>query len=114
MLLLLDPTMKGLDVVTVEHRHSPLGDDRPVINPLIHEMHSNPRQLDSVLQGLLDGVGSGEGGQERWVDIENPIREEGDEIGSEDPHEAGEHQRLHSPRPDHLCQSRAKASPIVE
>ena len=98
MLLDLNPFVQGILVVTRQNRNRPLSDDRTVIDPLIHEVNRHPRHLNPGSQRLADGVDSGEGRQQRRVDVEDSVGEPGDGLGPEDSHEPCQHQRLNADR----------------
>ena len=61
-------------VVGVNHRDRPLHDDRPVVEFLIDIMYCAPGNFHPVGKRLLLRFQSGECGQERWVNVEDPLR----------------------------------------
>src|SRR5579862_158141 len=76
-------------VVGFENWHCLLHDDRTVIEFFIHKMHRATRNLHTVCERLLLGFQSGERGQQRRMDVENPMRELTHEPRREQPHIAG-------------------------
>jgi len=85
-----DALGKGVGVVGVENGDGALEDDDAVVEVFVDEVHGAAGDFDAVVEGLLLGVEAGEGGQERWVDVEDAIWEGGDECGREQAHVAGE------------------------
>ncbi len=67
-----------------------LRDDGAFVEVGGDEMGRDPDDLDAALVGLAIGVGAGEGGEQRGVDVDNFIFPAPDEVGREDFHEAGE------------------------
>ena len=71
-----------------------LEDDRARVDPFVDEVDRHAEDLHAVLDGLLDRAHAGEGGQQRGVDVEDPVGEARHEAGVEDRHVAGEHDEL--------------------
>ena len=68
--------------------------DRARVDPLVDEVDRHAEDLDPVLDGLLDRAHAGEGGQQRGMDVEDPVGEARHEARVEDRHVAGEHDEL--------------------
>ena len=90
MLFDQDAVGQRVRVVGLFYRDGPLQNDGAVVQVLIDKMDGATSHFDAVVEGLLLGVEAGEGGQERWVDVEDAIWEGGDEGGREQSHVAGE------------------------
>lgn len=67
-----------------------LRDDGAFVEVGGDEVGGDADDFDAAFVGLAVGVGAGEGGQERGVDVDDFIFPAPDEIGREDFHEAGE------------------------
>ena len=68
--------------------------DRPGVDALVDEVHGDAEDLDAVLDGLLDRAHAREGGQQRGMDVEDPVGEARHEARVEDRHVAGEDDEL--------------------
>ena len=77
-----------LDAVLVGDLDGLLLDDRPVVEVLGDEMRRGADDLHPPRVGLVIGLGPGEGGKERVVDVDDPPRVAGDERRAQDPHVA--------------------------
>ena len=64
-----------------------------MVDLLVDEMDGDPGELHPVGKRLRHGMGTRKGRQQGWMSVENAIGEPGHCNGSEDPHEAGEHER---------------------
>src|ERR1039457_3171211 len=70
------------------NRKAILGDDGSLIEVHRHEVRGDANDLDALLIGLTVGLGPGETGQERGVDVDDLILETPDEVGRENLHKA--------------------------
>ena len=111
VLLLEDPGGERLLRVVLVHRYDRLHDDRPGVDPLVEEVDGAPREPDAVPQRLRRPVGPGEGGEQRRVDVEDPVRERAKEDRRHHPHEAGQADEDGPRGPDHLHQLRVERLP---
>jgi len=68
------------------------------IDALVDEVDRDAGDLDPVLDRLLDGAETREGGQQRRVDVDDTARETADEAGCQELHETGEHDQVNRPR----------------
>ena len=75
MLLGEDPPGQSLFGITGKHRDHCLENDGARVHALVGEVHSGARHPDAVLERLALGVKSGEGGQQRGMDIERATPE---------------------------------------
>src|ERR1700741_3368770 len=71
---------KRVLIVAIEHRDHRLQDDRSRIQILIHEMHRASREFHPMFERLLLRFQPWKSRQERWMNIQNPLRERGDKI----------------------------------
>ena len=71
-----------------------LQDDRAGVDALVDEVDGHPEDLHAVVDRLLDRAHAREGGQQRRVDVDDPVGEAGHEAGVEERHVAGEHDQL--------------------
>ena len=71
-----------------------LEDDRPGVDPLVHEVDGDAEDLDAVVERLLDRAHARERGQQRRMDVDDPQREGGEERRAEQLHVAREHHEL--------------------
>lgn len=58
----LQPLMKTLDAVSGDDRNGTLGDHGTVVHELIDEMNRDAGLVDTCVERLFDGVGTGERG----------------------------------------------------
>ena len=107
----------GVGVGRVRDFDRPLKDDRAGIDPVVNEVDGDAEHLDAVVDRLLDGGEPGKRGQQRRVDVDDPLGEARDEVGAEQLHVAGEHDELDSPLDepvgDRAVTRRPSAVPIV-
>ena len=68
--------------------------DRAGVDPFVDEVDRHPEDLHAVLDGLLDRAHAREGGQQRGMDVEDPVGEARHEPRVEDRHVAGEDHEL--------------------
>lgn len=94
MLLRENPRAQGLFGVIGIHRNRGLRDDRAMIHFLIDEVDCCPGDADAVLQRLALGMSAGERGQQRGVDIDDPLGKGADEERSQDTHETRQDHQL--------------------
>jgi len=66
-----------------------LEQDRTGIDAVVDEVDGDAEDAHAVGDGLADGVEAGEGGQQRRMDVDDPVAEGGDEARAEDRHVAG-------------------------
>lgn len=74
--------------------HRFLREDRAVVDLLIYEMDGHARGRCSRFQCHSDGVAARIPGQQRWMNIDDPIRKPVDGRRTEDPHEARQDHRV--------------------
>jgi len=86
----LNPGVERLGIVVVEDIDGGLSEDRPVVDQLVDDVNGDTRQLHSVSQRFLHGMGAWERRQQRWVDVHDASRETLNGFGCEDAHEAGQ------------------------
>ncbi len=84
------PGRQGVGRVAGQHRNGALGDDRPVVEHRGDEMHGAAMPLHALGQGLGMGMQTGEGRQQRRMDVDDAAVEMAHEIGAQHPHEAGQ------------------------
>src|SRR3954451_18268480 len=94
---LVDPLLHNGDLPRIRKLESLLKDDRAAGDALVDEMHGNSGNLDAVVDRLVDRADAGEGGQERGMHVDDPVREALDEHGCEQLHEPGEHDQFRAP-----------------
>jgi hypothetical protein len=85
-----DPVSERVSVVGFENRNGALQNYRAVIEVLIDEVHGAASDFDSIVEGLLLGIESRKGGQQRRVDVEDAIWKCSNEAGGEQAHVASE------------------------
>ena len=90
MFLFQDAGGEGFVGVGAFYGDSALDDDDAVVDLLVDEVDGAAGDLDAVVEGLVLGVESGEGGQERGVDIDDAVGVGLDESGRDDAHVACE------------------------
>ena len=90
MLLLEDAGGEGFGGVGVEDGDGVLQDDDAVVYGLVDEVDGAAGDFRSVVEGLVLGVEAGEGGEQRWMDVEDAVGEGRDEGRRDDAHVAGE------------------------
>src|SRR3954451_18135507 len=101
------------DVPRIGKLERPLEDDRAAVDALVDEMHGNSGQLYAVVECLLDRVDAREGGQQRRVDVDDPVREALDESRREDLHETREHHELCARRLDPVAERNVALGPAA-
>ena len=79
------------DGVALADAHHVLLDDRPLVELRRHVVGGGADDLDAPLLGLVIGPGAGEGGEERVVDVDDPVCVSAHELFAQD---------LHVPRQD--------------
>ena len=89
-----DAFMQGGLVIARQDRHRHLGHDRPAVERVVDEVDRAAGDRDPVRERVTDGVGAGEGGQERGMRVEDAAGERGEDLRSDQPHVAGEHDRI--------------------
>src|SRR5687767_8713454 len=89
--MFLDEDARGQRVcrVSVDHRHRTLDDDGARVEILRHEMHGHSADLRTERHRLALGVDTTEGGEQRWVDVQDAMRKRLDERRTEAAHEPG-------------------------
>ena len=90
MLLLEDAGGEGFGDVFVENGDGFLQDDDAVVYGLVDEVDGAAGDFGSVVEGLMLGVETGEGGEKRRVNVEDTVGEGRDEGWRDDAHVAGE------------------------
>ncbi len=80
---------EALSGVCVRHLDGALQDDGAVIELLVDEVHRAAGELGAVRQRLRLGVEPWKGWQQRWMDVQDAMRECGNEAGAEQAHVAG-------------------------
>jgi hypothetical protein len=85
VLALADPLMQRGMVVVVAHLDAVLKEDRPAVEIVGDEVDGAASDFDAVLEGLGYGVHStAEGGQERWMRIEDAAAVRRDDFRDQD------------------------------
>lgn len=102
----LDPSMKTLFGVSVDHTQRLLSDDRAVVHFLVDEVDAYPCHLYPVGEGFGHGVSTREGGKEGGVDVEDTKGERPHGGGGQDSHEASQDQSFNPRRclDDRFCE----------
>lgn len=96
MLHLLKSSMEGELVVSGQHRNRFLGDDGPVIDFLVDEVHGDTRDGDTVRKGIGHRIRTGKRREECRMHVDDRVAEPSDGRRSEDPHEARKHETSRS------------------
>ncbi len=86
-----DAVLDAGDVVAGHDRDRLLGDDRTAVEGFVDEVDRAARDGHAVRQGVRDGVGPREGGQERGMRVEDAGRQRGQDARPDDPHVARQH-----------------------
>src|SRR5262249_10531143 len=102
VLLLEDAGRERRGRVVVLDRHHRLQDDRSALDPLVDATDRAAAHPTAELERRLLHLEAGEGRQERWVDIEDPPGETGDEPGGEKAHVPREADEPHAARVERL------------
>ncbi len=89
-----------------------LQNDGTVVQRRGDEMHAGAVHLDAGLQRLLVGMQAGEAGQQRRMDVHHPAGIVLDELGRQDPHEAGQHHQVGHVGVDRVGQRLVEAGPV--
>jgi hypothetical protein len=95
MLLFEYSRAKGLDRITIENFDCLLQYDRAVVKFFVDEVDSASCYLDAVFERLALGVDAGKSGQQRRMNIQDPILERAHEERAEQSHIAGEANQRH-------------------
>ena len=90
MLLLQDASAQAFNVVAGQHRNFDLRDHWAAVKTFIDIVDSAARLGDASGEGLTLSVQSGEGGQQRRVDVEDAPTKGFDEVRAEQPHVTSE------------------------
>ena len=90
VLLFEDAGGEGCGCVVVVDGDGVLADDDAVVDGLVDEVDGASGDLCTVVEGLLLGVESREGWEQRGVDVEDTVRKGGHEGGRDDAHVSGE------------------------
>src|SRR3954447_11688110 len=77
-----------------------LQDDRPGVDALVHEVDGHSHHLHAVVHGLLDRPNPGERGQQGRMHVDDAPGEAADELGTQDLHESGQHDKPGAERLD--------------
>ena len=91
----LDPFVKGFGSVTVQDRNRLLGDDRARIHPSIDKVDGAACHFYSMFERLLPGFQTGEGWQQRGVDVDYAPLERAQKVAFEDPHKTSQRDQIH-------------------
>ena len=73
-----------------------LADDGTGVGAFVHVVHGDSGHLDPVAQRVTDAVGARETRKEGRVQVDDPVREAGEECRRDDLHEAGQHHQVGS------------------
>src|SRR5215208_1935159 len=90
MLLFQHSRRKRVGIVVFMHWHDLLKDDGTTVEFSGDEMNGDSRELHAVLPRLILGVDAGECGKQRWMNVENGVRESTDEHRAQEAHEASQ------------------------
>ncbi len=71
-----------------------LGDDRALVEVGRHVVGGHASDPDALFERLEVGLGAGEGGQERRMDVDDPALVAKDDVRREDAHVAGQHHEV--------------------
>ncbi len=91
-----------VDRVAVAGVHHVLVDDGPLIERGRHVVRGGPHELHAALVGLVVRLLSDERRKKGVVDVDDAVRELGDELGAQDLHVASEDDEVDPERPDEL------------
>src|SRR3546814_12235213 len=84
------PVVKARFVLARQHRYRRLQDDGAAVHLRADEMHRAAGEAYAGLKHLPMGGEALEGGQERGMDVDQPVPPTFDETVRQEPHEAGE------------------------
>jgi hypothetical protein len=90
MLDRVDLLLEAVSVVVGVDRDRLLGDDRPVVDLFVDQVHRDARDLRAPRERLLDRAQTRERGEQRGVQVEDPTVERPDHLGPEHPEVPGE------------------------
>jgi hypothetical protein len=97
VLLAQDARGKRLGGVVVADRNRGLDDDGSVVEKLVDEVDRASAHLHAVLQSLVLGVETGEGRQQRRMDIQDALGKLAHEVSRQQAHEARQADQVHLP-----------------
>ena len=98
--------------VAGQNRHRGLGDDRAVVHRRADIVDRAAMDLDAGIERAGVGVQSGEGGEQRGVDVDQPVAPALDEVLREKPHEAGEADELDAGRTRGARRAQPRTPPL--
>ena len=90
----LDARAQRCPVVGRQDRDGLLGHDRPAVERLVDEVDGHARDRDPRRERVVDGMQPRERRQQRRMDVEDPAAERAQGAGSQDAHEAGQHDHV--------------------
>ena len=100
-------------VIVAVHRHDRLRDDRPGIDLVAHEMHGAAGKPDAGGERLPLRMKSGEGRQQRGMDIDEPIAPSRDKRAVEDAHISGQRDESDAALPQRGIGRRGEGLPAL-
>ena len=106
-----NPCREGFLCVVVVQGDDCLHDDGTGVDAFVQKMHGAPRKSAPVGERLPGAVCPGEGGKERGVDVQDPVREGMDEHWCQDPHEPRKADKLRPGTADDLDKLRVEFLP---
>jgi len=86
-----DSLSHRLGIVIRSHRNGGLDNNGPVVHRRIHDVYRRAGDCDAVARGLRLGVRAGERRQQRWMDVQDPVRVAIDQRRRHDAIEARHH-----------------------
>ena len=105
-----DPVVERRRIVAGQDRDRLLRHDRAAVERRVDEMDRAAGHLHAVGQRVVDGVAAGECRKQRWMRVEDPAVEGGEDGRADDPHVAGQHDRVDGGRDKGLGQRRVVAT----
>ena len=90
MFLLLDSPVQRLLGIIRTHIDRNLGDDGPVVDLLVDEMHRDPGDRCALGQCLSDSIRTRELRKKGGMDVDDTSGKAPHRLGSKDPHETGQ------------------------
>ncbi len=119
--MLLDENARGERVagVIVGDRYGSLHDDGPAVQLPGHEVNRRSAHAHSMVERLPLCINTGEGWEQRWMNVQDRVPVGIEQPRSDEPHEAGEADQRHPSIPQGARQCRivvlaGSESPVIE
>ncbi len=114
MLGSLHPGHQRLCRVVVEDRHGGLRNNRAGIQLRDNEVYRRPMDFDTGIQSPLMSMQPGKSGQQRRMNVNQPVVIPTDKLGSQDTHETGQHDHIRPVLVNQIGQRGVKSGSIRE